>query len=133
MKISIASPTEARRYPAAARRVRSSLLFSTTGSALGALFLFAAFPLPAQTGTINDVQHVVIFMQENRSFDEYFGSLKGVRGFSDRNALVFQNGNTDLYQPSGGGYVLPFHTTAQCLNDVAHDWGSGHAAWNLGK
>src|SRR6266702_4312913 len=84
--------------------------------------------LQAQTGTINDVQHVVIFIQENRSFDEYFGSLKGAHGFSDRNALIFQNGNTDLYQPQGGSYLLPFHTTNHCLNDVAHDWGSSPTA-----
>ncbi len=37
-----------------------------------------------RTGTIADVEHIVIFMQENRAFDHYFGSLHGVRGFGDR-------------------------------------------------
>jgi phospholipase C len=87
----------------------------------------------AATGTIQDVQHVVILMQENRSFDHYFGSLKGVRGFNDPNALVFQNGNTDFYQPQGAGFVLPFHITAQCLNDIDHSESSGDAAWHFGK
>lgn len=87
----------------------------------------------AATGTITDVQHVVIFIQENRSFDEYFGAHKGVRGFNDPTALLFQNTNTDFYQPNGSGYVLPFHVTTQCLNDVAHDWTTGHTAWDLGK
>ncbi|MCH6043829.1 hypothetical protein MMA53_24770, partial [Salmonella enterica] len=36
-----------------------------------------------KTGTLNDVRHVVILMQENRSFDHYFGALPGVRGFAD--------------------------------------------------
>src|SRR5437879_2559564 len=104
---------------------RSSILCMVAPCLLG------AGPMArAQTGTINDVQHVVIFIQENRSFDEYFGSLHGVRGFSDPNALVFQNQNTDLYQPQSSSYVLPFHTTYQCLNDVGHDWGSGHTAWD---
>jgi phospholipase C len=85
------------------------------------------------TGTISDVRHVVIFIQENRSFDEYFGSLKGVRGFGDRNALVFQNGNTDYYQPNGASYLLPYHTTNQCVNDVGHGWSDGHSAWDSGK
>ncbi|HXU76171.1 MAG TPA: alkaline phosphatase family protein, partial [Methylomirabilota bacterium] len=89
--------------------------------------------LPPPTGTIADVRHVVIFMQENRSFDHYFGSLKGVRGFGDRNALVFQNKNTSFYQPQNSSYVLPFHTSEQCLSDLNHDWTSGHTAWNLGK
>jgi phospholipase C len=97
------------------------------------VLLLAATSLCAATGTIQDVQHVVIFIQENRSFDEYFGTLRGVQGFNDRNTLLFQNGKTDLYQPQGGGYVLPFHSPTQCLNDVAHDWTTGHAAWDLAK
>ncbi len=92
-----------------------------------------AVHLTAATGTIQDVKHVVIFIQENRSFDEYFGALHGVQGFSDHNALVFQNGATDFYQPQGIGFVLPFHSPTQCLNDVAHDWITGHAAWDLAK
>ena len=44
-----------------------------------------ALEIPAnhRTGTIADVEHVVILMQENRSFDHYFGTLRGVRGFAD--------------------------------------------------
>jgi phospholipase C len=100
---------------------------------LAAGLILATLPTSAATGTISDVQHVVIFIQENRSFDEYFGAYKGVRGFNDSNALLFQNGKTDFYQPQGNGYVLPFLATSQCLNDVAHDWLTGHAAWALGK
>ena len=100
---------------------------------LALLLILPAPPLFAATGTIQDVKHVVIFIQENRSFDEYFGSFKGAQGFSDRNALVFQNGQTDFYQPQGAGFVLPFRSPTQCLNDVAHDWITGHAAWDLAK
>ena len=38
----------------------------------------------AQTRSLEDLQHIVVFMQENRSFDHYFGTLPGVRGFGDR-------------------------------------------------
>ena len=103
-------------YPA-----KRSLRKVTTLSA-GVLFLL----LPvgrAATGTIQDVQHVVILMQENRSFDHYFGSLRGVRGFNDHSTLLFQNGFNAFYQPQGTNYVLPFHTSVQCMNDVEHDWG----------
>ena len=44
----------------------------------------AASPGPA---SLSDIQHVVVLMQENRSFDHYFGTLSGVRGFSDPNIL----------------------------------------------
>ncbi len=85
------------------------------------------------SGTLADVRHVVIFMQENRSFDHYFGSLHGVRGFDDRAALTLSNGNNVFYQPNGAGYVLPFHTSIQCLSDLGHDWSSTHQAWNTGN
>ena len=53
----------------------------------------AAKTLPnGWTGTVADVRHVVILMQENRSFDHYFGTLRGVRGFGDKQALRYQNG-----------------------------------------
>jgi len=45
-----------------------------------------------RTGTIQDVEHVVILMQENRSFDHYFGNLNGVRGFNDPRVLKRQDG-----------------------------------------
>ena len=37
----------------------------------------------AGAASLSDVKHIVILMQENRSFDHYFGTLSGVRGFSD--------------------------------------------------
>jgi phospholipase C len=42
---------------------------------------------PAGSASLSDIQHVVILMQENRSFDHYFGTMSGVRGFSDPNTL----------------------------------------------
>ena len=80
---------------------RRKFLQASTGAAFSAAAL-AAFPpsirralaIPASnvTGTINDVQHVVILMQENRSFDHYFGTLNGVRGFGDRITVPMPNG-----------------------------------------
>ena len=65
------------------------------------------------TGTIADLKHVVILMQENRSFDHYYGTLRGVRGFADRQFLRYQSGSTIFQQPDAartdGGYLLPFH------------------------
>ena len=50
----------------------------------------------AATGTIADLKHVVILMQENRSFDHYYGTLQGVRGLADKQVLKYQNGTTIL-------------------------------------
>src|SRR5450759_2727328 len=41
-------------------------------------------------GKLTDIEHVVIFIQENRSFDHYFGSYRGVRGFADQSPAFQQ-------------------------------------------
>ncbi|PQV53072.1 phosphocholine-specific phospholipase C [Paraburkholderia sp. BL21I4N1] len=99
-----------------------------------------AIPANNKTGTIRDVEHIVVLMQENRSFDHYFGTLKGVRGFGDTRAINLPNGQPVWYQPLAAdlGYVLPFRPSApnlglQFLQDLAHDWTSTHAAWNGGR
>ena len=51
-----------------------------------------AVPAVVETGTIKDVKHVVMLMQENRGFDHYFGTMKGVRGFGDRFPIPLESG-----------------------------------------
>ena len=91
-------------------------------------------PAPSRTGTIRDVEHVVIFMQENRSFDHYFGTLRGVRGFSDPRAIALPNGKAVWFQPKGNAAVTPFHldtrtTSAQCMKSLDHSWKGSHDLW----
>ena len=43
-------------------------------------------------GSLSQIEHVVVLMQENRSFDHYFGSLPGVRGFGDTDVLTMPGG-----------------------------------------
>ena len=92
--------------------------------------------------SLSDVQHVVILMQENRSFDHYFGTLSGVRGFSDPHALrgVFgQSGYQPGRGPSLAGYLEPFRLYSdpplrdgQTTNDISHTWPTQHQSWNDG-
>jgi phospholipase C len=92
------------------------------------------------TGSINDIEHVVFLMQENRSFDEYFGTFPGVRGFGDPNALKLPNGNSVFQQPDpshADGYLLPFWmdtatTSAQATPGLDHAWDTQHSAWDNG-
>ena len=97
----------------------------------------AAKPLPeGLTGTISDLKHVVILMQENRSFDHYFGTLQGVRGFGDKQALTWQNGHSIFQQPDSSrtdlGYLYPYNLTDQTDGDLDHSWSGDHEAWNSG-
>lgn len=50
---------------------------------------------PGRPGSLDQVQHVVILMQENRSFDHYFGTMSGVRGFGDKRAVRLPAGGYD--------------------------------------
>jgi phospholipase C len=92
-------------------------------------------------GSLRDIKHVVLLMQENRSFDHYFGTLAGVRGFNDANAMTLPNGRSVFHQPdpnNPNGYLLPFHldtltTCAQKHPSTSHAFTTQHDAWNGGK
>ena len=89
----------------------------------------------AQAGSLSKIEHVVVLMQENRSFDHYFGTMPGVRGFADPTAT-----KQVFYQPDADnpdGYLLPFHidtfdSSAQALPSNSHSWGPQHQSWNNG-
>jgi phospholipase C len=97
--------------------------------------------VPRRAGTLKDIKHVVLLMQENRSFDHYFGTLSGVRGFGDPDALMLSTGRNVFHQPDPAGpdgYLLPFHldtssTNAQKLPSTSHEWAVQHQAWNGGR
>ena len=122
---------------------RRTFLKLVSAGALASAFpssIKRALALPAnhRTGTIADVEHIVILMQENRSFDHYFGTLRGVRGFGDPRAVSLPSGEPVWFQPDGTGRVLPFHPNApdlglQFLEDLPHGWTDTHKAWNAGK
>src|SRR5437763_16455388 len=61
---------------------------------------------------LEQVEHIVILMQENISFDHYFGTLAGVRGFSDPDAIALPGGRSVFQQPdpaAAEGYLVPWH------------------------
>ncbi|MFC9842007.1 phosphocholine-specific phospholipase C [Streptomyces sp. NPDC060223] len=98
----------------------------------------AALPAHHGSGTIDDVEHIVVLMQENRSFDHYFGSLRGVRGFGDPRPATTAGDKSVWHQSDGTKDVLPFRPDAddlglQFIQDLPHGWSDGHAAFNKGK
>jgi phospholipase C len=110
---------------------------------LGRLVEQAYASEPTKHAPLSDIEHVIFLMMENRSFDHYFGTYRGVRGFGDPKALrgVFeQRGWKPGHGPSKHGLLPPFHLNtkkldsyAECVDDITHDWGPQHHAWNHGK
>jgi phospholipase C len=95
--------------------------------------------LPSR-GSLRDIEHVVVLMQENRSFDHYYGTLAGVRGFRDAERQKLANGRSVLFQPDAvnpDGFTLPFRldtntTSAQHIPSTSHAWTVQHSALNGG-
>ena len=99
-----------------------------------------AFAINPQPGTTYlDAEHVVILMQENRSFDHTYGALQGVRGFSDPRAITLPNKNSVWLQTNAAGKTYaPFRlnikdTKATWMSSLPHSWENQVDARNGGK
>lgn len=127
---------------------RRDFLLNSTKALFGTAAL-TSFPMSIQkalaidakveTGTIKDVKHVVILTQENRSFDNYFGTLKGVRGFGDRFTIPLTQGRKVWEQyDANKNKVYPYHLdstrgNAQRVSGTPHSWTDGQYAWDHGR
>jgi phospholipase C len=94
---------------------------------------------PAPGSTYLDAEHIVILMQENRSFDHTYGTLKGVRGFNDPRAIDLPNKNKVWLQSNKAGETYaPFRldikgTKATWMSSLPHSWANQVNARNDGK
>ncbi len=97
-----------------------------------------------RTGTLRDVAHIVVLTQENRSFDHYFGSLQGVRGFADRFPVPVAGGRSVWQQPrvpqnAASGPMLPFRLNTHedfaliRADGTPHSWPNAQQAWDQGR
>ena len=110
----------------------SSLPFTSLGTSLDTIRR-ARSVAPAGSD-LGAVKHVVFLMQENRSFDHYFGSYKGVRGFDDHGATSLgafaQPYLANTTRPPLQA-LLPFHLdtatgSGECIHDLSNDWATKH-------
>jgi phospholipase C len=126
------------------RREFISLAAALAGSATAAGSLIDAIARaaeiePAAGSSVLDAEHVVILMQENRSFDHAFGSLRGVRGFNDPRAITLPDGNPVWVQTdSAGKQYAPFrydinHTKITWMGCLPHGWADQTDARNGGR
>ncbi|QKJ30245.1 phospholipase C, phosphocholine-specific [Mucilaginibacter mali] len=94
---------------------------------------------PAPGSTYLDAEHIVILMQENRSFDHCFGALQGVRGFSDPRAIILPDQKPVWLQTDAVGNTYPpfrldiKDTKITWMGSLPHSRASQVDANNLGK
>jgi phospholipase C len=91
---------------------------------------------------VDQIEHVIIFMQENRPMDHYFGTLQGVRGFNDRTSVPLRSGFNAFHQPIDQNnldeYMLPFRaesnkTNAMCMPAPEMYYPTDILMWNSGR
>lgn len=94
---------------------------------------------PPPGSTFLDAEHVVILMQENRSFDHCYGTLAGVRGFNDPRAVTLPDGNPVWLQTNAAGETYaPFRlnireTNVTWMSCLPHGWADQTDARNGGR
>jgi phospholipase C len=144
--------------PKLSRRTFLGAATAITGAAAIGVSAPAAEAASAQKrklhGDLRDIKRVVILMQENRSFDHYYGSLRGVRGFGDRSTITLPGGLSVFEQPTSlpgepvTGTQFPWRLSeapvsaypaghqppssevgAQNYGGTDHSWTSQHTAW----
>lgn len=114
----------------------------------GAAGVFSALPASIQRAmaidpkpgtTFLDAEHIVVLMQENRSFDHCYGTLRGVRGYNDPRAIQLPNKNLVWLQSNANNETYaPFRlnlkeTKATWMSSLPHSWGNQVDARNNGK
>jgi phospholipase C len=97
-----------------------------------------AIPANRATRSIRDIEHIVVLMQENRSFDHYFGTLRGVRGFGDPHPVTLPSGKPVWFQANGSTVVPPFrpdvgNLALTFIEDLDHSWAGTHEMFNRGN
>ncbi|GAA3566570.1 phospholipase C, phosphocholine-specific [Amycolatopsis ultiminotia] len=120
------------------RRFLQAAAAAAVSSAMPSVARAAAIPPAIRSGTLADVEHIVVLMQENRSFDHYFGTLNGVRGFGDPRPVALPSGESVWHQADDSNQVTwPFRPDEDNLGltfieDLNHDWNGTHSAWHEG-
>jgi phospholipase C len=111
----------------------------TLGGALAASIQRALAIEPLAGSSYLDAEHIVIIMQENRSFDHVFGMLAGVRGFNDPRAVTLPDGKPVWFQTGADGETYgPFrldlmNSRATWMGELPHGRRDQGEARNNGK
>src|SRR5580693_122558 len=111
----------------------------------------------SSTGSLQSINHIIIFAQENRSFDHYFGALRGYwaqNGYPDQSfdglpqfnpssgaaplkgpALAIPGCDPNFPPPSDCVFapnhpVTSYHLNTQCIENPSPSWNESHVDWD---
>ena len=107
--------------------------YTATATASDGSSLTGAASLTVTPAPLGVIKHIFFMLQENRSFDMYFGQLPGYRtlrlagaGINDSSTIdVFTSGVT-LTNANTGATVTPFHQATECIENLTPAWDESH-------
>ena len=116
----------------------SAALIRRAGASLGLLGLFflldgcQGLSKSTATHSMQDIDHIVFMVQENRSFDNYFGQLPAYWQATGVPAQQFDGLPTNASNPSfdGTSTVVAYHLATECIQNLSPSWNEGHVDWN---
>src|SRR5882762_4920537 len=115
--------------------------YNATATAADGSAITASATVTVNTGNSGVIKHIFFMLQENRSFDMYFGQLGGYRktrlgglGIQDNQTVDSFNPNVTLTNSNNGATVTPFHERTECTENLSPAWDESHhdAALNGG-
>jgi phospholipase C len=84
------------------------------------------------TRDISSINHIVFMVQENRSFDHYFGQLPAYWQANGFPAQSFDGIPSSASNPTfdGTGVINAYHLKTECSENLSASWNESHVDWN---
>ncbi len=101
------------------------------GSTNATALVTVTIPPPPQY-SLNSIQHIVYMLQENRSFDSYFGHLPQYWAANGYAAVTLEAEPANASNPSydGTSTVSAYHIATECIENLSPFWNESHVDWN---
>lgn len=119
-------------------KLRSRSTFGMIASLLTLCGCQGLLTHPTTTGNLQSINHIVVMVQENRSFDSYFGQLSGYWAANGFPAQQFDglpaNASNPSYPANGATTTLSsFHVATECVDNLSPSWDESHIDWSLSE
>ncbi len=110
---------------------------ATAKNAAGESRTASATVTVAAPGSLQSIKHIIFFIQENRTFDHYFGMLaqyRAARGIASDDIDGYDASDMQKYAQLDtlGNAVLPYHQRSVCIENTSPSWNPTHYAYDNG-
>ena len=124
---SVCGPCTQSTYPVSPS---ATTTYTATATAADGTAITASATLTVGSPATGVIKHIFFMLQENRSFDMYFGKLKDYRtkrlNGADTQTIDSFNPTVTLTNANTGAQVTPFHERTVCTENLTPAWDESH-------